>query len=510
MFNFKNLFVLDLANNHQGLLSHGLKVINEHSKVIKNHKVAGAIKFQFRQLKSFIHPDHKVQTDQKHLIRFRSTELDLVSYKKLFDKVKINGLFTMCTPFDEESVEHIISFKFDIIKVASCSARDWPLLEKIANAGLPIIFSTGGLELENIDDLVSFFTHRNCDFAIMHCVSLYPIPENEFHLNQIDVLKTRYPNIEIGWSTHEDPNDIVPITMAVAKGASMFERHIGMVDKDISLNAYSSDPDQLENWISGAKKAFNICGKNVKQVNIEEIESINSLKRGVYAKGLIKKGNKIKRDDVFFAMPYEKNQLDSGKWSEGIIACENIKVNKPLLVSSISLPESPNDQIIKKVIHEAKGMLAEAKIKLNSEFQVEYSHHYGISKFRQIGVIIINVINREYCKKILIQLPNQKHPSHHHKLKEETFQVLSGTLDVWVDGKEKKLLPGDTCLVLPGVWHSFSTKNGCVFEEISTTHHNNDSVYKDNKLNLMKREDRKTIVDHWGRFQIPNIINKKT
>ena len=153
-------------------------------------------------------------------------------------------------------------------------------------------------------------------------------------------------------------------------------------------------------------------------------------------------------------------------------------------------------------------MLSEAGIILNSEFNVEYSHHYGVEKFKEIGVTIINIINREYCKKILVQLPEQKHPSHHHKLKEETFLILSGTLDIVVDGNKKTLYPGDKCLVLPGVWHSFSSKKGCIFEEISTTHYNNDSVYKDNKINLMKRESRKTIVDHWGRFQMMTVLEK--
>ena len=62
---------------------------------------------------------------------------------------------------------------------------------------------------------------------------------------------------------------------------------------------------------------------------------------------------------------------------------------------------------------------------------------------------------------------------------------------------------------MPGVWHSFWTNDGCVFEEVSTTHYNSDSVYKDSKINKLHRNERKTIVDHWGRFQIPKIVNKK-
>ena len=72
-----------------------------------------------------------------------------------------------------------------------------------------------------------------------------------------------------------------------------------------------------------------------------------------------------------------------------------------------------------------------------------------------------------------------------------------------IDGKEKVLYPGDICLVLPGVWHSFSSKTGCIFEEISTTHFNNDSVYRDKKINDLNRNDRKTIVNHWGRYELP-------
>ena len=117
--------------------------------------------------------------------------------------------------------------------------------------------------------------------------------------------------------------------------------------------------------------------------------------------------------------------------------------------------------------------------RLNSEFVVEYSHHYGISKFRDTGAVIINCINREYCKKLIVQLPQQAHPSHFHRRKEESFQVLHGTLHVNVGGMEKTLHPGEICLIQPGTWHSFWTETGCVFEEISTTHYNDDSYYKD-------------------------------
>jgi mannose-6-phosphate isomerase-like protein (cupin superfamily) len=61
-----------------------------------------------------------------------------------------------------------------------------------------------------------------------------------------------------------------------------------------------------------------------------------------------------------------------------------------------------------------------------------------------VGVVLINVINRAYAKKVLVQLPGQVHPLHFHKLKEETFLVLWGELITELDGRERVLKPGDT------------------------------------------------------------------
>lgn len=504
MFNFENLFVLDLANNHQGDLGHGKNIINEMSNVVNKHKVRAAIKFQYRELKTFIHPDHYINSNQKHILRFKDTELDIEQYNILFNEVKKNNLLTMCTPFDESSVEQVKQMQFDIIKVASCSAKDWPLLEKIAETNLPVIFSTGGLETTDIDNLVSFFDHRNCDFAIMHCVSLYPIPNDEFYLNQIDFLRKRYPKKIVGWSTHEDPDDMMPVSIAIGKGALMFERHVGKKTKDIQLNSYSSTADQIEKWIINSKKAYTLCGGLSRKVNKTELSSIDSLKRGVFANKNLKSGDKIKHEDIYFAMPFTEGQLVSGNFRNDIVLQNDITCNGIINIKDIIIPHDEDFLIIKRSIHEVKAMLSEAKIILNSEFEVEYSHHYGVKNFKKTGVVIINVINREYCKKILVQLPGQMHPSHHHKLKEETFQVLSGSLNVWIDGREKILFPGDVCLVLPGVWHSFTSKTGCIFEEISTTHFNNDSVYRDKKINDLKRDERKTKVNHWGRYELPS------
>tara|TARA_X000000950_G_C13864014_1_gene639932 strand:+ start:306 stop:1823 length:1518 start_codon:yes stop_codon:yes gene_type:complete len=500
---FKNLFVLDLANNHQGDLNHAKLIISKFGELVNSFSLNATIKFQFRQLETFIHPEYNQYKKNKHIARFQETRLNISDYKILLDLIKKKQLLSCCTPFDEASVDLILDMNIDLIKLASCSATDWPLIEKISNTNKPVIFSTGGLNLNEIDDLVSFFEHRGVDFSIMHCVSIYPTPVEKFNLNFIETLKRRYPYRVIGWSTHEDPNDCNAIKIAYSKGARMFERHIGIETEKYKLNAYSSNPEQFLKWIESYVYSVKACGSYKKSsISDEERLGIESLIRGVYVKDDLLKGEKILSENIFFAMPYNNNQIKSGDFKEEIVSKKNLKKNEPLYQKDVIFPTIPETKIIKNSIHEVKAMLREARIELNSEFEVEYSHHYGLDNFRKTGAVIINCINRSYCKKLIILLPGQEHPAHFHRKKEETFQVLTGGIDVYLDGHHRRLNPGQTCLIQPGVWHSFQSDLGCIFEEISTTHYNNDSIYKDKKINGMKRENRKTIVDNWGRFQI--------
>lgn len=507
-FDFKGLVVFDIANNHQGDIDHGRNIIKAMGELSKKHNVRGVMKFQFRQLDSFIHPDHQKESDNKHIPRFLSTALSVDQYCELHSEARNQGLLTMCTPFDEASVEVIEKMGFDIIKIASCSASDWPLIERVAISGLPVIVSTGGLTIAEIDSLNSFFQHKGVDFAIMHCISVYPSPVETLELNQIDLLRKRYPEVQIGWSTHEDPDELGAVQIAVAKGAQLYERHVGIETDKITLNAYSSTPDQVDRWLDSLNKARKMCGSiKRKSAPDEERAALASLRRGVYAKKKIPAGTKLSREDIYFAMPILEGQLSSGEWHEGIITDVTLTPNAAIGLENITDKDIAADAVIKKAIHEVKAMLNEAKIYLNTDFEIEYSHHYGVTRFREVGAVIINIINRSYCKKIIVQLPGQVHPQHYHKRKEETFQVLSGEMIVNVEGRKRIMLPGDTCLVQPGMWHSFRTETGCIFEEISTKHYNDDSFYKDKKINSMERSERKTIVNHWGRYELPDKIN---
>ena len=153
---------------------------------------------------------------------------------------------------------------------------------------------------------------------------------------------------------------------------------------------------------------------------------------------------------------------------------------------------------IKSYLHKAKAMLNYNNIKVGDNFDMEISHHKGINNFEKVGCFLFNIVNREYAKKLLVMLPNQKHPSHFHKIKYETFIIITGNL-ILIDGKKKyHLSAGDTVDLKKSGWHEFTSgPSGCIFEEISTTHFNNDSYYEDEFIAKLPRDKRKTIIPNW-------------
>lgn len=494
---FENLFIFEMANSHQGSVEHGIDIIKAMGKIARKHNIKAAVKLQYRDIPTFIHPDFKGRTDLKHIPRFESTMLTYDQFCELVEAVKAEGMITMSTPFDETGVDWCCDQGLDIIKVASCSALDWPLLEKIAKAHKPIILSTGGKTIAEIDKLYNFFSHKNCNFAFMHCVAEYPAPIDNLQLDFIDRMNRRYRGITIGYSGHENPDDNTVPMLAVAKGASILERHVGLPTETIKLNAYSMNPDQTDKWVEAALLAKTMCrmkkGKE-KYISQDELDSLHSLERGVYACRPIKAGEIMTEEDVFFAMPLQDKQLTSGQFKAGMVASVDYDEKAPITEQ----PKMTGVGIVRTAVHDAKGMLYEAGIALGDDFEVEISHHYGMKHFRQTGAIIINIINREYCKKYIIVLPGQSHPFHAHKVKEETFQVLYGDLKVQIEGEKDRVLnPGDMQTVLRGVMHAFSSETGAIFEEVSTQHMKSDSYYLDPEIANQDPMERKTYLKKW-------------
>lgn len=491
----KNLIVLEIANNHMGDLKHGINLINEYSKICKKYPNFNyAFKLQYRQLDTFIHKEFKDRFDLSYIKRFQETKLKHQDFNAMINCIKKNDFFSMVTAFDNESYNLIEKQEIDILKIASCSFGDWPLLESAVKLNLPIIASTAGASLDTLDNVISFFTNRDKEFAIMHCVAQYPTPDKNMNLSQIDFLKKRYADVRVGFSTHEDPGSTDMIKIAIAKGANLFEKHIALPTKQYPINKYSVDLIQFEDWLRAASYAQDVCGEGEKRIidNKEEQKSLKSLQRGVFFKKNFKKDYTISAQDVYFAFPPQDGQITANDFSKYTTykLIKDVLKDQPLNKKCASSDNTRKNLV--EIVNKVRKIISDADIKLPNKILLEVSHHYGLDKFNKFGMCIFTLINRAYCKKLLICMAGQNHPEQFHKRKEETFRLLFGDVTLILDGKMKQLKPGDIVTVEKEVRHEFSSKNGCIIEEISDTHFKDDSYYTDNSIN--NNLDRKTII----------------
>ena len=491
------LFIFEMANNHMGDVAHGIRIVQELREACEGFPFRFAIKLQYRHIPDFIHPDFRQRLDLKFVKRFSETALSWEDYRRIKDAIVENGFLAICTPWDDVSVEKIAEHGYDFIKVPSCYLTDWPLAEKIATTTLPVIMSTAGEPFEEIDRVVSFYQHRDKPLSILHCVGEYPTAESNLQLNQIDLLRQRYSGVEIGYSTHESPEQVNAVMLAVAKGATIFEKHVGVPTDRYPINAYSATPAQIRAWLAAADRALAICGVTGRrhEFSATEQKTLGELRRAVFARRDLQPGEIIHLNEVFLSIPGVQGQLVANNLSK----YREFRVIRPITANAPVLPEfveeTDHQRVIYTIIADVKALLKASRTVVPSQLELEISHHHGLENFRRFGSTTITVVNREYCKRIILCLPGQTHPEQWHQLKDETYHLLHGEIELTLDGVKRILRQNEVVIIPCGVKHEFTSVHGAVIEEISSAYSQSDSYYTDSTINANKH--RKTYITNW-------------
>jgi sialic acid synthase SpsE/mannose-6-phosphate isomerase-like protein (cupin superfamily) len=489
------IFILDLANNHFGNLNHALETLHAIHEEVKDLDQTIVLKLQLRDLPTYIRKDFQERLDLHYIRRFSETRLSFGEFREILSVSKSLGFKTMATPFDEKSCETFSELGLDFVKVASASSNDFKLLDNIVRLAVPTVASTGGLSESQVQMLHDFLASHSADFALMHCVSIYPAPDELLQLRQIENFVELFPGVPIGWSTHEAPGNMLPVALATSLGASLFERHVGLSSEKYSLNAYSSSPRLVRNWIQSALHADLMLGSKERlPTSRAELESLHSLKRGIFVRRDIAAGEEIHESDTYSAFPLEIDGIESGTARFPLVSKELIAGDGPILKTNLATDHASEDRVA-GYLREIRKILRRSGVALNMDARLELSHHYGLERFREFGVAMFTCINRNYAKKILVVLPRQKHPVHYHDMKEESFQLLWGDVQINVNGTQNQLRPGQILTVLPREWHKFTSLNGCVLEEISTHHSSGDSFYEDPNIKSGEPKVRKTTIE---------------
>jgi N-acetylneuraminate synthase len=349
---FEELFVLEMANNHWGDVARGLKIISDFSKVVRFNNVKATIKLQIRDVDRFIHKDFRDRTDIRYVKKTLDTRLSKDDLGALVAAVRKAGCLTSATPFDEVSVDLCCELGVQILKLASSDLNDWFLIEKIARTRKPVIASTGGSSLKDMDDLVTFFENRNIPLALNHCVSIYPTENHELELNQVDFLRARYPHHVIGFSTHEYRDWETSMLIAYAKGARTFERHIDVKWGPSPVSPYCSLPEQVDAWFKAFHRAKAFCGGSGQSKRVppeKEIKYLDNLVRGVYARRDLPEGYVLNHDrlddDVYLAVPLQKGQVSCRELMSGEVLLRPVAKDRPITIDMIDSPYGHNDDL---------------------------------------------------------------------------------------------------------------------------------------------------------------------
>ena len=131
-------YIFEMANNHQGSVDHAKKIIDDFANLAKHKNINAGIKLQFRNLDTFIHPNYK-NSDLKYVKRFNDTRLSKEQFSEIIDYIHSKGITSVSTPFDNESLPLFNDLGVGVLKIASCSVDDWPLLREVSKINRKII-----------------------------------------------------------------------------------------------------------------------------------------------------------------------------------------------------------------------------------------------------------------------------------------------------------------------------------------------------------------------------------
>ena len=504
----KPLIIFEIANNHEGSVDHGKKIIHGLAQCKRPYESLFdfAVKFQFRNIDTFVDPQADSKTN-KHIARFRANQLTESQWADLTLEARANGFVVITTPFDEASIERAVRLQITVLKIASCSAQEWPLIQKAAAVAQQLIVSTAGLKLDQIDALYSYLRHEcRGRFTILHCIGLYPTPLEHLNLATIRRFIQRYPKARIGYSGHERPADHHVSATALAIGAEVFERHVGLLTDKTPLNAYSLDMPDVASWLKAMSETTRMLGtaKTADYLNQDENCSLAALRRGVFARTDIEPNSEITPDVVQFRFPLRNHQVDVSDFAtiyHRFFATQRIQAGEPITLNNSKIVVNSHSRNIDRYVQRIRGIATEANIDIPDGELLEISHHFGVEELWSYGCCIVNVLNRSYCKKLILMAAGQEHPEQFHKVKEETFRILNGTLQLAIDNTVRVLHEGDTMLIPIHAKHAFKALTDVVIEELSTTSSPEDSYYTDARISSRPRTSRKSMVRNFIRSE---------
>ncbi len=324
------LLIAEIGGNHEGNFNYAKKLTK---LAIKSD--VDVIKFQIYTGDTLVN-ELQSPSRNKHFKKFQLRKEHHIYLAKM---CKDNGVKYLSSVWDLSALKWIDKY-LDFYKIGSGDLTCYPLIEKLAKKGKPIILSTGLSSLKEVNQTIKFIKSKNSKYklkknlSILQCTSTYPTLDEEANLNVIKTL-SKIKNITPGYSDHTIGS--LALKTAYSLGAQVLEFHFTDTRKNKTFRDHkvSLTSEETLKMIKDIKKIKKLLGSDLKKPTIEEIRSghLKSFRRALYLDKDYLKGQKIKEKDIVALRPnngydarnYKK--LAGKKTKKNIIKLEKIILN---------------------------------------------------------------------------------------------------------------------------------------------------------------------------------------
>jgi N,N'-diacetyllegionaminate synthase len=302
------MIIAEAGVNHNGELEIAKKLIE-----VAAEAKADYVKFQTAKVAKSVSKyaqkaDYqKINTgkeDESMLEMVKKFELDKDFHIELINHCKKCNIKFLSSPFDIESVDLLTELGIDLIKIPSGEITNLPYLIRVANAKLPVIFSTGMADMCDIEATLNVLLNNGLskkDITILHCNTEYPTPMKDVNLNAMLTIKNKF-DVKIGYSDHTLGIEI-PIA-ATALGAQVIEKHFTLDKKMEGPDHIASlEPDELKKMVTAIRNIEIALGSGIKEVTESELKNKNIARKSIHLAKDLKLGSVITFNDLAMKRP---------------------------------------------------------------------------------------------------------------------------------------------------------------------------------------------------------------